>query len=94
MAALIGELTVKSPEFGALWADHRVKAGGDTVYEMRHPLVGAMDVTQQTLRTEDGQTVVIATTEPGSASHAALTLLVHGAVTTRASAERPFVLRE
>ncbi|WP_442931494.1 hypothetical protein [Micromonospora sp. NBC_00330] len=38
-----------------------------------------MDVTQQTLRTEDGQTVVVATTEPGSASHAAMTLLVHGA---------------
>ena len=64
-----------------MWADHRVKAGGDAVYEMRHPLVGAMDVTQQTLRTEDGQTVVVATTEPGSASHAAMTLLVHGAVT-------------
>ncbi|MEU7926414.1 helix-turn-helix transcriptional regulator [Micromonospora sp. NPDC049801] len=94
MAALVGELTVRSPEFAARWADHRVKAGGDTVYQMRHPLVGAMDVTQQTLRTEDGQSVVVATTEPGSASHAAMTLLVHGAVTTRAGAVQPAALRD
>ncbi|MFC6084182.1 helix-turn-helix domain-containing protein [Sphaerisporangium aureirubrum] len=88
LAALLGELTVKSPEFAAMWADHRVKAGGDAVYEMRHPLVGAMRVTQQSLRTADDQSVVIATTEPGSPSHAAMTLLVHGAVTGRASAAR------
>ncbi|QLQ36269.1 helix-turn-helix transcriptional regulator [Micromonospora robiginosa] len=92
-AALVGELTVRSPEFAAMWADHRVKAGGDTVHRMRHPLVGTMDVTQQTLRTEDGQTVVVATTEPGSASHAAMTLLVHGAVTTRAGAPQPPAMR-
>ncbi|MFG1653391.1 hypothetical protein ACGFIE_26015 [Micromonospora sp. NPDC049275] len=94
MAALVGELTVRSPEFATMWADHRVKVGGDTVYQMRHPLVGAMDVTQQTLRTDDDQTVVIATTEPGSASHAAMTLLVHGAVTTRAGAAQPLARRE
>jgi hypothetical protein len=44
---------------------------------MRHPLVGAMTVTQQALRTEQGRTVVIATTEPGSPSRAAMSLLVH-----------------
>ncbi|MEU5931648.1 helix-turn-helix transcriptional regulator [Micromonospora sp. NPDC047187] len=94
MAALVGELTMRSPQFAAMWADHRVKVGGDTVYRMCHPLVGAMDVTQQTLRIEDGQTVVVATTEPGSASHAAMTLLVHGVVTTRAGAPQPLVRRE
>ncbi|MEW9531771.1 helix-turn-helix domain-containing protein [Microbispora sp. NPDC049125] len=86
LAALLGELTVKSPEFAAMWADHRVKAGGDAVYEMRHPLVGTMRVTQQTLWTADDQTVVVATTEPGSPSHAAMTLLVHSAAAGRASA--------
>jgi transcriptional regulator with XRE-family HTH domain len=86
LATLLGELMVKSPEFGAMWADHRVKAGGDAVYEMRHPLVGTMRVTQQTLRTADEQAVVVATTEPGSPSHAAMTLLVHNAVTRRTSA--------
>lgn len=82
LAALIGELSVKSETFAAMWADHRVKAGGDAVYEMRHPLVGTMTVTQQTLRTEQDQVVVVATTEPGSPSQAAMTLLRHGTAVT------------
>ncbi|MFC8846716.1 MULTISPECIES: helix-turn-helix transcriptional regulator [unclassified Micromonospora] len=83
LAALIGELSVKSPEFSRMWADHRVKSGGEPVYEMRHPLVGTMSVTQQSLRTEQGQNVVVATTELGSPSHAAMTLLMHGTATAR-----------
>jgi hypothetical protein len=50
---------------------------------MRHPLVGTMSVTQQFLRTEQAQTVVVATTEVGSPSHAAMTLLVHNTATAR-----------
>ncbi|BCJ58885.1 helix-turn-helix domain-containing protein [Micromonospora endophytica] len=83
LAVLIGELSVRSPEFSHMWADHRVKSGGEPVYEMRHPLVGAMSVTQQSLRTEQGQHLVVATTEPGSPSQAAMTLLVHSVVTAR-----------
>ncbi len=89
LSALIGELSVKSPQFATLWADHRVKAGGDAVYEMRHPLVGAMSVTQQSLRTEQGQHIVVATTEVGSPSHAAMTLLVHSAMTHRPATHHP-----
>jgi transcriptional regulator with XRE-family HTH domain len=77
LAALIGELTVHSEEFPVMWADHRVKSGADAVYEMRHPLVGDMTVTQQALHTEQGQHIVIATTEAGSPSQAAMTLLAH-----------------
>jgi transcriptional regulator with XRE-family HTH domain len=50
LASLIGELTMKSPEFVAMWADHRVQACDLAAYEMRHPLVGRLTVTQQTLR--------------------------------------------
>ncbi|MEV4726024.1 helix-turn-helix domain-containing protein [Micromonospora humida] len=89
LAALVGELAVGSPEFAAWWADHRVKAGGAAAYAMRHPLVGSLTVTQQSLRTEDDQTVVVATTAPGSPSQAAMTLLVHAAVTGRAAARQP-----
>src|SRR5690242_20571132 len=81
-ARLVGELSMKSPQFAAMWADHRVKALGDAVYEMRHPLVGALTVTQQTLRTEHAQVLVVATTEPGSPSQTALTLLVHSTATS------------
>lgn len=77
LASLVGELTVKSAEFASMWADHRVKTSDVAVYGMRHPLVGAMDVTQQTLHTEPGQHVVLATTEADSPSRAAMTLLPH-----------------
>ena len=83
---LIGELSMTSAEFTAMWADHRVKAGGDTQYEMRHPLVGAMRVRQQTLRTGLDQTIVVATTEPDSPSHAAMSLLAHSVATGRGTA--------
>jgi transcriptional regulator with XRE-family HTH domain len=93
LASLIGELTVSSDVFAGLWAGHKVKSGDAAVYRMRHPLVGAMTVTQQTLRTELDQAVVIATTEAGSPSQAAMTLLVHTAATSqdgaRAHSENP-----
>ncbi len=82
-AALVGELSVRSTEFAAWWADQRVKAGGTAVHEMHHPLVGPMTVTHQALLTEQEQHVVVATTEPGSASHAAMTLLTHTTATAR-----------
>lgn len=86
LRGLIGELSMKSAEFTAMWADHRVKAGGHAGYEIRHPLVGAMHVTQQILRTELDQVIVITTTEPGSPSHAAMTLLAHSVATGRTTA--------
>lgn len=85
LASLIGELTVSSEEFAGLWAGHKVKSGDAQVYRMRHPLVGTMTVTQQSLRTDADQVVVIATTEAGSPSQAAMTLLAHSAVTSRSA---------
>lgn len=90
LASLIGELTVGSPGFAAMWADYRVKAGGGAAYEMRHPLVGSMHVTQQSLQTEDGQHLVVATTEAGSPSAAAMTLLVHSTLAGRSSERNAF----
>ncbi|GGO40787.1 helix-turn-helix domain-containing protein [Streptomyces lasiicapitis] len=75
LASLIGELTMRSAEFGAMWADHQVRPCDATPHTMDHPLIGAVTLTQQALRTADDQTVVVAHTAPGSASRAALTLL-------------------
>ncbi|MEU6427750.1 helix-turn-helix transcriptional regulator [Microbispora sp. NPDC046973] len=75
LASLIGELTMRSPEFTTMWSDHKVRVCDVGVYDMRHPLVGVMTLTQQTLHTEEGQRVVMATAEPGSASQSALILL-------------------
>ncbi|MEU7620377.1 hypothetical protein AB0B27_30400, partial [Micromonospora rifamycinica] len=78
-----------SSRSAAGWADHRVTAGGAAGYPMRHPVVGELTVTQQTLRTGDDQLVVVATTAPGSPSQAAMTLLVHAAATGRATTRQP-----
>ncbi|UXX91737.1 helix-turn-helix transcriptional regulator [Streptomyces sp. AD2-2] len=78
--ALLGELSATSGEFASMWADHRVKSCAVATYEMRHPLVGPLTVLQQTLSHGPGPTIVVATTETGSASRAALTLLAQSTV--------------
>ncbi|WP_392666948.1 helix-turn-helix domain-containing protein [Streptomyces sp. LN785] len=73
--ALVGELSSKSPEFSAMWADHRVRPCAVACYEMRHPLVGPLTVSQQTWSQGPGQNIVVATTEAGSPARTALALL-------------------
>ncbi|MEU6761971.1 helix-turn-helix transcriptional regulator [Streptomyces sp. NPDC046853] len=87
LTSLIGELTVKSPEFAAMWADHGVHPCDFASYEMRHPLVGTLTVTQQSLSLPQAvdQQLVLAVTEPGSPSREAVTLLGQAA----AADERP-----
>ncbi len=38
---------MKSPEFVALWSDHRVEPCEAYPYELRHPLVGTLTATEQ-----------------------------------------------
>jgi transcriptional regulator with XRE-family HTH domain len=85
LAALIGELTMRSSEFATMWPDHRVLACDTADYEMRHPLVGTLTVTQQTLQSPQGggPAIVVATAAPGSPSATALTLLAQATTTPR-----------
>lgn len=85
--ALVGELSAKSGEFASMWADHRIKTCAVAAYEMRHPLVGPLTVTQQTLSHGPGPVVVVATTEPDSSSRAALALLAQATAPSGLSAE-------
>ncbi|MGY1994453.1 helix-turn-helix transcriptional regulator [Mycolicibacterium fortuitum] len=77
LSALIGELSVKSPEFVALWADHRVKPCEADSYDMRHPLAGSLTVTMQNLAIarDIDQSLCVVTTAEGSSSADALQLL-------------------
>jgi transcriptional regulator with XRE-family HTH domain len=77
LAGLIGELTMKSPEFVALWGDHRVTPCDAAAYELHHPVVGAVTVTQQTLAIARSpeQSLVVCTTPAGSPSEEAIALL-------------------
>ncbi|MFF8322410.1 helix-turn-helix domain-containing protein [Streptomyces bobili] len=79
---LLGELSARSEDFASLWADHRVKACAVAEYEMRHPLVGSLTVTQQTWSQESGPSIVAATTAAGSPSRAALDLLAQAVTQT------------
>lgn len=77
LASLIGELTMRSPQFASLWAQHRVRAWDMAEYRMRHPTVGELDVLQHSLPVPRGQgiRVVVTTAAPGSADQAAMQLL-------------------
>jgi transcriptional regulator with XRE-family HTH domain len=74
---LVGSLCVGSSVFAGLWADQRVQACATAAYRLRHPMVGELTVTQQTLRSAQtpAQSLVTHTTTPGSASADALELL-------------------
>ncbi|MFF9760750.1 helix-turn-helix transcriptional regulator [Streptomyces caelestis] len=77
LAALLGELRNRSPEFTALWDEHTVDPCGRDVHALAHPVVGDLTVTQQAFRVpqEPHQSLVTLTAEPGSPSAAALTTL-------------------
>ncbi|WP_234437752.1 helix-turn-helix domain-containing protein [Streptomyces sp. WM6368] len=91
--ALVGELSAKSADFASMWADHRVTACAVATYEMRHPLVGPLTVTQQTLSQGQGQgqgqgqNIVVATTEADSPARTTLALLAQ--VTPQHDPARP-----
>lgn len=73
-AGLIGELTAHSPEFATMRAQHKVRNWDLAEYPMRHPLVGSLTVTQQSLQIprNDATRMVVVTAQPGSTSEAAL----------------------
>lgn len=86
---LVGELSAKSENFASMWADHRVKPCDVADYELRHPLVGTLTVTQQTLGLGPGPNVVVATTVADSPSATALALLAQAAAEVTAEATAP-----
>lgn len=75
--ALVGELTVSSPEFSAWWAQHRVHQRTFGSKRLLHPVVGELTVEYEsfTLPGDRDQAVYVYTTAPNSPSRDALTLL-------------------
>jgi transcriptional regulator with XRE-family HTH domain len=74
---LIGELTVRSPEFSAWWNDHRVlrRTYGNKHYH--HPLVGDLYFAYESFQVpgDSEQTLCVHNVEPGSETAQALRLL-------------------
>jgi len=77
LTQLIGELTLKSPEFAALWAKHPVRRCVNGVKHFRHPEVGDFELSFEMLHLPDGdgQRMLTHTAEPESPAEAALRLL-------------------
>jgi transcriptional regulator with XRE-family HTH domain len=77
LAALVGELSVRSDDFRRFWADHRVLARTSGTKRYHHPVVGDLTLTYRTLTLpEDAeQSVYIYTAAGGSPDHTALKLL-------------------
>ena len=83
LAELVGELSVKSPEFRRWWADHNVRERSHGTKRYHHPLVGDLTVDYESvaLPGDRDQTLCIYTVEPGSPSATALTLLANWTAT-------------
>jgi transcriptional regulator with XRE-family HTH domain len=77
LSALIGELSVKSPDFRRLWARHDVKEKSHGVKRLHHPLVGELSLRYETftMPVDGDQSMVAYHAEPDSASAEALRLL-------------------
>jgi transcriptional regulator with XRE-family HTH domain len=77
LAALVGELLVKSPDFGRLWGRYEVRRAGAGDRAFRHPLVGTMTLAHETLDVNraDGQRLIAYVAAPGTPDHDAMVLL-------------------
>ena len=74
--ALIGELSVASPEFRSWWAEHDVDARCRGLKRFHHPVVGDLTMHVDVLQFQDGLRWLYAyAAEPGSSSADALRLL-------------------
>ncbi|MFH9072265.1 helix-turn-helix domain-containing protein [Streptomyces alboflavus] len=74
LAALVGELCLKSPEFARMWDRYEVRERGGGVKSFAHPKAGAMSLTYEVMRLArtGGQRLVTYQAEPGSADEAAM----------------------
>ncbi|ONI84792.1 transcriptional regulator [Saccharothrix sp. ALI-22-I] len=77
LAELVGELSLKSPDFRALWSAHPVRRCAFHDRRFHHPVVGELTLTDELLALPDdeGQRLVLFNAAPDSSSAAALTLL-------------------
>ena len=74
---LVGELSVHSEEFRALWASHNVRFHQSGLKDIHHPVVGDLHLAFEAmdLPADAGLSLIVYSAEPGSASADALNLL-------------------
>ncbi|WP_149185149.1 helix-turn-helix transcriptional regulator [Streptomyces sp. TRM49041] len=79
LATLVGDLSVRSPEFRSLWAAYDVQEKGHGAKRLRHPLVGELTLSYETLKLPDDHdlSLVTYTAEPDSPAAESLRLLAN-----------------
>jgi transcriptional regulator with XRE-family HTH domain len=77
LATLVGELSVRDPDFRQWWAAHRVASTSYGTKNFHHPVVGDLTLDCDTLVCPDDQDqwLLVLTAEPGTPSHQALRIL-------------------
>ncbi|MFI7416542.1 helix-turn-helix transcriptional regulator [Nonomuraea sp. NPDC049684] len=77
LADLVGELSLRSPEFSSWWNDHRVLRRTHGTKHYHHPLVGELHFHYESLQPpgDPDQTLCVYNVEPGSPTAQALRLL-------------------
>ena len=87
LAVLVGELLVKSPDFGRLWNRYEVRRAGAGDRIIRHPLVGTLRLAHETLglNRADGHILTVYLAEPGTPDHDAMVLLDTAGLTATAT---------
>jgi transcriptional regulator with XRE-family HTH domain len=77
LATLIGELSMRSPEFARLWATHHVREKVRGGHRYRHPVVGEFYLRYEAFRPPDAPDVALVcqVAEPGTPDEEALRLL-------------------
>lgn len=77
LAALIGELTMKSKEFARLWANHGVREKSSGWHRYRHPVVGEFSLRYEAFHPpgEPDVALVCQMADPGTPDEEALMLL-------------------
>lgn len=80
---LVGELSLRSAEFGTRWASHNVRFHRTGFKDIHHPVVGDLHLSFEAmdLPADPGLSLVVYSAEPGSASEDGLKLLASWAAT-------------
>ncbi|MFC9773444.1 MULTISPECIES: helix-turn-helix transcriptional regulator [unclassified Pseudarthrobacter] len=81
LTALVGELTLKSPEFAKLWATHPVQNCMSGIKVMHHPEVGTLELNFEVLAQPDdsGHRILMYAADEGSPAASGLRLLATSA---------------
>jgi hypothetical protein len=81
LMALVGELTVRSPEFGKRWAKAEVQEKTSGTVYMNHPIVGELDLNYESLRPNGSAGLLLKVFRAEKASAMSEKLAVLGSLT-------------